>query len=386
VRIERDGLPILIGMGVDITERKGMENALRETRDYLESLLNYANAPIIVWDPGFKITRFNRAFEHLTGYEAEEVLGKHLSLLFPQQSREESLTEIQHTSAGEHWEVVEIPILRKDGDVRTVLWNSANIYGEDEKTLMATIAQGMDITERKKLEEKLKRSERMAAIGETAAMVGHDLRNPLQAIVGFIGLAEEQLKAVRSPPAKKQKIIEPLKAINQQALYMNKIVLDLQDYARPLEPELKETHLLDLVNEVLSSMQIPPAVKTSLLIPDNFPKIPIDVTLIMRALTNLFRNAVEAMPEGGKLTIKAYQARGEVSIEIMDTGTGIPKENIPRLFTPLFTTKAKGQGFGLPVCKQIIEAHGGSIKVKSQLGKGSTFTLKIPFNKRNQKK
>jgi len=379
-------LTATIAQGQDITERKEFEDALRETRDYLESLLNYANAPIIVWDPASKITRFNRAFEHLAGYKAEEVVGRDLSMLFPAESTEESLTEIQHTSAGEHWEVVEIPILRKDGDIRTVLWNSANIYTKDGKALMATIAQGMDITERKKLEEKLKRSERMAAIGETAAMVGHDLRNPLQAIVGFIALTEEQLRTVKSPSAKKQKMIEPLKAINQQVQYMNKIVLDLQDYARPLEPELKETQLLDLVKQVFSSMQIPPTVTTSVQIPDNFPKISVDPTLITRAQTNLLRNAPDAMPEGEKQTVKASQGRGEASIGIMDTGIGIPKENIPKLFTPLFTTKAKGQGFGLPVCKQIIEAHGGSIKVKSQLGKGSTFTLKIPFGKRKHKK
>lgn len=379
---------LLGGFGTvqDMTERKQIENALRETRDYLENLLNYASAPIIVWDSEFRITRFNRAFEHLSAYKAEEVAGKDLSMLFPKESREESLKEIQHTLAGEYWESMEIPILRKDGDARTVLWNSANIYAQDGKTLMATIAQGIDITERKKLEEKLKKAERMAAIGETAAMVGHDLRNPLQATVGFIGLAEEQLQNIGRSSEEKQKIEEPLKAIKKQAQYMNKIVLDLQDYARPLKPELKETDLTNIINEVISSLQIPQTIETSISIPQDFAKVSVDPTLITRALTNLLRNAVEAMPEGGKLTMEASQDHEGVYIKIIDTGIGIAEEDMPKLFTPLFTTKAKGQGFGLPVSKQIMEAHGGSIKVESQLGKGSTFTLKIPLDKRNQKK
>ena len=379
---------LLGGFGTvqDINERKKAEEILRETRDYLDNLLNYASAPIIVWDKDFKITRFNHAFEHLASYKAEEVVGKDLSILFPADSREKSLTEIQHTLEGEYWESMEIPILRKDDEIRIVLWNSANIYAQHGTTLVATIAQGIDITERKKLEERLKTAERMAVIGETAAMVGHDLRNPLQAIVGFIGLAEEQLRTIRSASAKKQEIREQLKAITQQAQYMNKIVLDLQDYARPLAPELKGTDLTDLVKEVLSTLQIPETIRVSILMPHNFPKIRADPTLIKRALTNLFRNAVDAMPDGGKLTIKASQAHGEVSVRIKDTGTGIAEKNMDKLFKPLFTTKAKGQGFGLSVCKQIIEAHGGSITVESQLGKGSTFTLKIPHNKRSQKK
>jgi len=142
----------------DITERKKAEDDLRETSNYLENLINYANAPIIVWNPAFRITRFNRAFEHLAGYTAGEVIGKELSILFPEASREESMKNIIRTSGGEFWESVEIPIIRKDGDIRIALWNSANIYTEDGKTLTATIAQGQDITERKRAEEMLQKS------------------------------------------------------------------------------------------------------------------------------------------------------------------------------------------------------------------------------------
>ena len=140
------------GLFFDITARRLAEEALRETRNYLESLLEYANAPIIVWDAESRITRFNHAFENLTGFTANEVIGQKLNLLFPEASREESLRKIASTSSGEHWESVEIPILRKDGDIRIALWNSANIHTKDGATLVATIAQGQDITARKEAE------------------------------------------------------------------------------------------------------------------------------------------------------------------------------------------------------------------------------------------
>ena len=144
------------GIVEDITERKQTEEALRETHDYLENLFNYANAPIIVWDTKFRIVRFNHAFEYLTGYKADEVISQDLHILFPEESRNESLHKIKLTLEGEYWESVEIPILHKNGEIRFILWNSANIYTEDGTTLLATIAQGMDITKRKQQEEIIK--------------------------------------------------------------------------------------------------------------------------------------------------------------------------------------------------------------------------------------
>jgi PAS domain S-box-containing protein len=139
----------------DITERKQAEEALRETSEYLEKLINYANAPIIVWDPGFHITRFNHAFERLTGRTAEEVVGKGLEILFPSETVEGSMDHIRKAMAGERWEVVEIPIIHRDGSVRTVLWNSAILYEPDGRTVSSAIAQGQDITDRKQMEEEL---------------------------------------------------------------------------------------------------------------------------------------------------------------------------------------------------------------------------------------
>jgi len=155
---DKDGRTVLatIAQGQDITERKEAEAELRRTRDYLENLIEYANAPIIVWDSDFKISRFNHAVERLTGLFAGEVIGQPLDILFPAKSRIKSMDHIRRTLSGERWDTVEIPILGKDGSIRTVLWNSATLYEEDGKTVLATIAQGQNITERKAAEEQVK--------------------------------------------------------------------------------------------------------------------------------------------------------------------------------------------------------------------------------------
>ena len=162
VKNEKGEMVEVLCIGNDLTEiRRSSENLkktaedLRETRDFLENLIGHANAPIIVWDPLFKITRFNHAAEWLTGHCSKDILGRHLEMLFPGGSRDESLAYIEKTLSGEHWDAVEIPILRRDGDVRTVLWNSANVYDQGGRRILATIAQGQDITERKEAESQI---------------------------------------------------------------------------------------------------------------------------------------------------------------------------------------------------------------------------------------
>lgn len=135
------------------------QQSLLETSNYLKNLFTCTNASMIVWDPSLKITRFNRAFEQLTGYSANELLGRDLSTLFPETNRAESLSKITGTVSGEHRELIEIPILHKGGKARIVLCNPANIYAEDGKEIQATIAQGLDITERKRGEKVLQESE-----------------------------------------------------------------------------------------------------------------------------------------------------------------------------------------------------------------------------------
>lgn len=154
--IDDSGNKFLVGSIHDITEGKKAAETLRETNEYLENLFNYANAPIIVWDADLKITRFNRAFEELSGYLASEVLGKTVDVLFPKETVESSREQISRTAFGARWETVEIEIQRKDGEIRIVLWNSANILDAHQEQIIATIAQGHDITDRKQAEEEIR--------------------------------------------------------------------------------------------------------------------------------------------------------------------------------------------------------------------------------------
>jgi PAS domain S-box-containing protein len=233
--------------------------------------------------------------------------------------------------------------------------------------------------ELKKSQEQLLKAQRLAVIGELAGMVGHDLRNPLTSISG----AEYYLKKRLSPEVD-SKIKEMLALIEKNIAYSNKIINDLLDYSREIELELTESNSKLIVKEALSLVEMPKNVMIVDLT-ENKPKINVDVGKIKRAFVNIIKNAVEAMPKGGTLTIKSRKLDDNLEIVVSDTGAGMSKETLEKLWTPLFTTKAKGMGFGLPICKRFIEAHGGSISAKSTPRKGTTFTLKLPIEPKIEK-
>jgi len=400
LRNERGQLIGSVHVARNITELKKSENRLRETRDYLDNLLNYANAPIIVWDPEFKITMFNHAFERLTGLSVRDIIGKPLDILFPEERKEEAINYIKRTLVGEHWETVEIPIRHTDGTVKIALWNSANIYDSSGKTIIATIAQGQDITERKKLEaqlekhtrhleelveektRQLKDSERLATIGQTAGMVGHDIRNPLQSIEGAAYLGKEELKSLPDESSARKELEEIIEMIENQTRYIDHIVSDLQDFAKPPLPQPRETDIQQIIDESLSMIDIPANIQVKTILQEDLKKQLLDPTFLKRILLNLIKNATQAMPNGGELAIKAYEDQQTLRISVEDTGAGISEEEKPKIFTPLFTTKAKGQGLGLAVCKRLVEAHTGEITFESETGKGTKFMIKLPLTKK----
>jgi PAS domain S-box-containing protein len=403
--------------GRDITKRKQSEQALRETSDYLENLFNYANAPIIVWDPGFRITRFNRAFERLTGHKAEEVIGKHLEMLFPTDSRKTSMALIAQTSGGEHWESVEIPILQREGKVRLVLWNSANLLAGDGQTVVATIAQGQDITERKQAEEaiktyseklqemveegtrelrraqeKLVRQEKLAMLGQLAGSVSHELRNPLGVISNAVYLIN------MTQPEADAKVKGYLDIIEKETRTADKIITDLLDFSRIRSVDGEVVVVAELAAAVLERYPAPEGVEVTLKFPKNLPPVFADPHHLTQVLGNLVINACQAMPTahlkgdpGGKLVISGRrvdaigidldEGQTYVAIAVKDSGVGISPDIIGKLFEPLFTTKARGIGLGLSICKNLVEANGGMIEVQSEPGRGSTFTVYIPIYK-----
>lgn len=228
--------------------------------------------------------------------------------------------------------------------------------------------------------EQLKNNERLAAIGATAGMVGHDIRNPLQSITNDVFLAKSELSSFPDGE-QKDNIEENLGEIDKAVRYVDKIVADLQDYARPLMPAFEEVDLKVAVDQLLGKSRIPRNIRVKVDIAKNAEVLVVDPALLNRILSNLVINAVQAMPEGGVLAVYSYRDMASTVIRIQDTGDGIPADIKSKLFTPLFTTKSKGQGFGLAVVKRLTEALGGTVTFESQVGKGTTFIVRLPTQK-----
>lgn len=223
--------------------------------------------------------------------------------------------------------------------------------------------------------EKLKQAERLAVIGQTAGMVGHDIRNPLQAMISDIYLLKDELSMM--PQCKtKEGVVESLDSIEANIGYINKIVADLQDYARPLKPQYVDINLYELVTNLFHNINLPSNIDCSIDIGPSF-ELKSDDTLVKRILTNIIINAIQAMPNGGKLNIKGCLTDEAVLVVVRDNGVGIPEHVKPKLFTPMLTTKSKGQGLGLAVVKRLVEALNGAISFESQEGKGTEFTIQL---------
>jgi signal transduction histidine kinase len=210
-------------------------------------------------------------------------------------------------------------------------------------------------------------------------MVGHDIRNPLQAIAGELFLAKDEVDTLPDGESKKN-LQESIVSIEENLYYIDKIVADLQDYTKPLKPTREAIRIEKAIEEALLIVNIPSHLHVSITIPEKFPTFKADFAMLKRALINLIQNAVQAMPSGGILKITATCQNSHVCVNVEDTGEGIPEEIQKKLFTPLFTTKSKGQGFGLAVVKRLIEAQNGEIKFKTINGKGTTFTIQLPLN------
>jgi PAS domain S-box-containing protein len=284
-----------------------------------------------------------------------------------------------------------------NGEVKWVR-ERAELEFDKDGALLGGFGTVQEITERKQMQDKLedyakhleelveertkqlRDAERLAAIGQTAGMVGHDIRNPLQSIIGDVYLAKMDLASLPDSE-EKESVRESLEAIGKQTEYINKIVLDLQDFAKPLNPYAEETDLERLIEELLVRNDVPENIQTDAKVDVDAKKVMADSAYMQRIMGNLISNAVQAMPDGGKLAIRAYREAGGVVITVEDTGVGIPDEAKPKLFQPLFTTKSKGQGFGLAVVKRLTEALNGTITFDSQESKVTKFIIKLPIGR-----
>ncbi|MEN3034872.1 MAG: ATP-binding protein [Candidatus Methanosuratincola sp.] len=228
----------------------------------------------------------------------------------------------------------------------------------------------------------LEEVKRLAAIGKVAAMVGHDMRNPLQAIVYAVYNTEEEIKGLPESAKKmleERGFIDFLEMLKRQVNFMSKMAADLQDYAKPTKPAFHAVDLREIVEEALKSVSRPEGISVVVNSDPALGMIKGDPQLIRRVFANIISNAYQAMPGDGSLEISMVREGNCAKVSFSDTGVGISPENLKKLFDPFFTTKAKGMGLGLAICKKMIEAHRGSIEVESEPGKGTRFTIRLPI-------
>lgn len=251
--------------------------------------------------------------------------------------------------------------------------------GEKKGTAVDAM-QGMimllrDITEIRALQRVANRNDRLKELGEMAAMVAHEIRNPLGGIKGFASLLQRDLKD-------NPEMAQMAKYIIEGTDNLNRLVTTILNYARPIQPKVEMTDLVTLVKDLFQLIQadsnFQSKIKCEFNTRYNQMIVPADPQLLKSALLNLAVNSMQAMPDGGVLTFGLDSSEGQAVIKVSDTGIGIPSENLKKLFTPFFTTRTNGNGFGLAEVLKIVQAHGGTVDVKSEVDKGTEFTLKIP--------
>jgi PAS domain S-box-containing protein len=382
---------------LDVTERKRAEEELLAVNERFEMAQRAAGVGVWDWDLKSEEINWSAEMFRLFGLDPKEHVPSFAQwekVLYPD-DKEEAGFKIQQALREKSFLDNTYRIVRPNGQVIWINSLGKAEYGnQGEPIRMSGIC--IDITMRKQFEEnlekykknleklveertkQLKDSERLAAIGATAGMVGHDIRNPLQAITSDIFLAKSELSALADSTEKKY-AIESMDEIQKNVDYINKIVADLQDYSRVIKPELVQVNFSELLSSVVLPIGIPQNIAH---VVDVEPSLDFksDKTLLRRILTNLITNAVQAMPDGGTLTISGCLCEDSILVIVEDTGVGISDDVKPKLFTPMMTTKSKGQGLGLAVVKRLVEALNGTIAVESEKGKGTKFIIELPLN------
>jgi len=350
------------------TERKRAEEELSVAYDALDSSVN----AVIIGDLKGKIRYANPAFLKMFEYEDRgQVIGRRAAELFPSETVQ-SFSDVTAIIDKAKGETEEFLALRKDGTVFNVEISSS-VVTDNEGNDVGRMAAFVDITERKQMEERLVRTERLAAIGQLASSVGHELRNPLGVISNSTYYLNTKLKDADG------KITKHVSIIQREVGRANKIISDLLDFSKAKPPSLEEGDMNTIIRDTLGEIKVPENISVKTHLNGKLPRVLLDPDQIRQVFLNIVSNALQVMPEGGRLDIKTGVKGHFAEITFKDTGEGIPEDNLKKVFNPLFTTKAKGIGLGLSIVKGIVEGHKGRIEVKSKLGKGTTFIVKLPL-------
>lgn len=353
----------------DIREKKEHEQLMFLSRCILNSL----NSAVVAIDPDYRIIVFNPHAEKLFGIRADEAVGTNIDTIPFQLFQDEGiLQKTLESGKGVRFMETTMPV----GDEEIMFLINSDVVRDRENNIVGAAAIFQDITELRRTQNAVRERERLAVIGQMAAGMAHEIKNPMTSVRGFAQLLKE--KCPGNPT-----IVDYVNIILGEIDRANSVITDFLQLARPKKPVLASQPVNNLVEEILAIVS-PQAFLNKIRVEyegaKDLPPCRLDRDQIKQVLLNMCQNAIEAMPGGGVLKIGTgfLPAVNEIFIEISDTGCGIPGEKIDKIGVPFFTTKAEGTGLGLSISYSIIGAHKGRVEVESKEGKGTTFRIYLP--------
>lgn len=347
---------------------------LDSSREQLELILRHTSDAIIIFDADNKIRLFNEAASRIFGYTPEEMIGKDYETLLPPEMRGKGEPERIREAVERHGIVHEQECVRwsKDGKTLALKVTSAAIHGT-EGNLVNRFSFIRDLRPIKKLQEELVRTQSLAMVGELAASVAHEIRNPLASISAGIETLRAELK---ENPAQDEMILKILEQIGR----LDHTVERLLTFAKPWEVSAARYDVAATVQRVAGAFGRPAQTRQVRLEVRQPASLEVfgDAQLLEHVLTNVLQNALEATGPGGAVTVDLCEHDGSFEIKVRDTGVGIALEDQGKLFRPFFTTKTRGTGLGLAICHKMVQAHKGTIKIHSVPGQGTEVTIRLP--------
>jgi two-component system NtrC family sensor kinase len=378
------------GINVDQSQRKQMEKRLREAHDFLNNIIMSSPNAIMATDLKGNIIIWNRGAEETLGYKAEEVTGKmNIREIYTEGTAREVMKMMRSHEYGGAGRLRSYPMVhvRRDGEILEGNLSAAIIYDTQGKEI-ASVGIFIDLKERLEMErklvetqEKLLQSEKLAAMGRLTSQIAHELNNPLYGIMNTL----ELLKTEVSPESKRRKVLDMALS---ETVRLTDLLRKMLSFSKPDEEEKQITDVNTILDEILllvGKQLQENSIRISSTFDDDLGKVYASRNQLRQVFLNMIANARDAMPNGGKLSLKTLAKGDKIHIEITDTGIGIKEEHIKKIFDAFFTTKdtVKDVGLGLSVCYGFITEHGGDIRVSSKWGSGTTFTISLPTHQKD---
>lgn len=349
------------------------EYDLNSKQAYLNLFFEQAEDAIAVFDLEDRVITVNPAFEKLYGWTKTEAIGRSLPL-FPPENIEDARNRAKELQKDNHYRLFETTDMRKDGTIFDVQISLSPIYNSDGEIIASSVIS-RDISHVKENENLVLQSEKLKLVGEIAAGVAHEIRNPMTVISGFVQMMNEDSQ---SP------YYEHTKLIQKEAERIELILSEFLVLSRPRVNQFVNIHLAKILDDIIQLFQYEFQQKSiDIMLQNNYPDIIIlgNANEMKQVFINLFKNAMEAIKDGGIITLEVFPSKdaNEILIRLSDTGCGIPPYVLERIFEPFYTTKTKGTGLGMMVINKIIQDHHGTIKIKSQEEVGTEILLSFPI-------